>query len=176
MPRPGRGLGPQPERNDRRLADGFRRRDRLRTGEFAVAAEYADDEVAGARRRGRQDRLESFFEQLLADFLEGRPLGSPRLGHGQSDSLEAVLIREVCDVRQRERPFPKIAGEHCSRRGGQLREGSVPLSPHGVRLIGEVEPFDNRSALPTPVGRIRCLVVGIAAGMIVAPPRPAQVR
>lgn len=66
--------------------------------------------------------------------------------------------------------MPDITRHTSLRRNSGFRESAVPLSPHRLLAISEVEGFDSGAALPTVVGRIGGLVEDVAAWRDVAPP------
>jgi hypothetical protein len=56
------------------------------------------------------------------------------------------------------------------RREARLREPAVPLRPHGLFAVGEVQSFDNGAPLPPIVRGIGRLVEDVTPGGHVPPP------
>jgi hypothetical protein len=73
-------------------------------------------------------------------------------------------VGQVRDLRERDFPLPEIARESVLGRQSFFSELPVPLGPHCLFAVTEVERLDDRPALPAVIGWVRRLVIDIPAG------------
>jgi hypothetical protein len=139
-------------RRRRRFVEALWRRLWLDSRHFLLRPADAQNEAGGTRRAWSDETHPGLFPELLADGLEGRPGGASRPWWWQGDPCKASLIRQVSDPDVY-LPFPELDRETLSGRDAGLGEVAVPLSPHGLRRVAEVDRVNDRPPLPAIVRR-----------------------
>lgn len=144
-------------------------------GNSSAHLEQADDQVRRAGRgRGHQTRP-AFSEESLPNLLERRPFGPRRSGWSESYRPEPLGRREVghlCGSGE----APQIPREGPMRWHSQLGQHAVPLRPHRLLAVGQIEALDHLAALPATVRWVSRRRERVRPGRDMSPPGPGQAQ
>jgi hypothetical protein len=90
--------------------------------------------------------------ETFPDPLESWPRATPRHRQGEAHRGEPLGGGEVYYLHV-DLPVPELSRHLRERRDHALGQVPIPLGPHRVLAVGEIEGVDDISSLPAVVGR-----------------------